>query len=162
VRAGHTGGVRRAVSLQRPGAAATLASGLSAPDVGEPLRGEYRTSTPDEPERVDRAYGSNAARLIAAKKAYDPGNIFTVFPDLVVTNEDVILSADGSKVAVRSVGRGTHVGEVLGIPATGKRAEFRAFDIHHLRDGVIVRTWHLEDFFGLARQLGAQVVPPQS
>ena len=56
---------------------------------------------------MDRAYGSNAARLIAAKKAYDPGNIFTVFPDLVVTNEDVIVSADGSKVAVRSVGRGT-------------------------------------------------------
>jgi predicted ester cyclase len=86
----------------------------------------------------------------------------TVFPDLVVTNEDVIVSADGSKVAVRSVGRGTQSGAALGIPATGKRAEFRAFDIHHLKDGVIVRTWHLEDFFGMAMQLGAQLVPPQS
>jgi FAD/FMN-containing dehydrogenase len=36
--------------------------------------------TADEPERVDHAYGSNAARLIAAKKAYDPGNIFTATP----------------------------------------------------------------------------------
>ena len=36
--------------------------------------------TPDEPERVDHAYGPNAARLIAAKKAYDPGNIFTATP----------------------------------------------------------------------------------
>ena len=85
-----------------------------------------------------------------------------VFPDFTVANEDIIVSADGSKVAVRSVSGGTHAGEVLGIPATGKRAEFRAFDIHHLRDGVIVRTWHLEDFFGLVRQLGAQVVPPPS
>ncbi len=86
----------------------------------------------------------------------------TVFPDLVVTNEDVIVSADGSKVAVRSASRGTQSGEMLGIPATGKRAEFRAFDIHHLKDGVIVRTWHLEDFFGLAMQLGAQIAAPQS
>lgn len=85
----------------------------------------------------------------------------TIFPDLVITNEDVIVSADGSKVAVRSVGRGTQSSEVLGIPATGKRAEFRAFDIHHLKDGVIVKSWHLEDFFGLVGQLGAQVVPPQ-
>jgi steroid delta-isomerase-like uncharacterized protein len=86
----------------------------------------------------------------------------TVFPDFTVVNEDFIVSADGSKVAVRSVSGGTHAGEMLGIPPTGKRAEFRAFDIHHLRDGVIVRTWHLEDFFGLVRQLGAQVVPPPS
>lgn len=86
----------------------------------------------------------------------------TIFPDLVVTNEDVIVSADGSKVAVRSVGRGTQSGAALGIPATGKRAEFRAFDIHHLKDGVIVKTWHLEDFFGLVSQLGAQFVPSQS
>jgi steroid delta-isomerase-like uncharacterized protein len=83
------------------------------------------------------------------------------FPDLVVANEDVIASADGSKVAVRSVSRGTQSGAVLGIPGTGKRAEFRAVDIHHLKDGVIVRTWHLEDFLGMAMQLGAQLVPPQ-
>ncbi len=74
-----------------------------------------------------------------------------VFPDLVVTNEDVIVSADGSKVVVRSVGGGTHSGELLGIPATGKRAEYRAVDIHQLKDGVTVRTWHLEDFLGVVR-----------
>jgi len=58
--------------------------------------------------------------------------------------------------------RAEEIERVLGIPATGKRAEFRAFDIHHLKGGVIVRTWHLEDFFGMLRQLGTQVVPPQS
>jgi predicted ester cyclase len=90
------------------------------------------------------------------------GWIRTVFPDFTVTNEDVIVSADGSKVAVRSVSGGTHTGEVLGIPPTGKKVEFRAFDIHQLAGGVIVRTWHLEDFLGLVMQLGAQVVPTQS
>jgi predicted ester cyclase len=90
------------------------------------------------------------------------GWIRTVFPDFTVTNEDVIVSADGSKVAVRSVSGGTHAGEILGIPPTGKRVEFRAFDIHHLVGGVIVRTWHLEDFLGLVMQLGAQIIPAQS
>ena len=86
----------------------------------------------------------------------------TVFPDFVATNEDIIVSADGRKVAVRSVSRGTHTGDLLGIPATGKKVEFWAFDIHHLEDGVIVKTWHLEDFLGVVRQLGAQVLPPQA
>lgn len=95
-------------------------------------------------------------------KAQGLGWIRTVFPDFTVINEDVIVSADGSKVAVRSVSGGTHAGEMLGIAPTGKRVEFRAFDIHQLKDGVIVRTWHLEDFLGLVMQLGAQVVPSQS
>jgi steroid delta-isomerase-like uncharacterized protein len=84
------------------------------------------------------------------------GWVRTVFPDFEATNEDIIVSADGSKVAVRSVSRGTHRGEVLGIPATGKKVEFRAFDIHHLKDGKIIATWHLEDFLGVLQQLSAQ------
>jgi FAD/FMN-containing dehydrogenase len=36
--------------------------------------------TADEPERVEHAYGPNAARLIAVKKAYDPDSIFTATP----------------------------------------------------------------------------------
>jgi FAD/FMN-containing dehydrogenase len=36
--------------------------------------------TIDEPDRVAHAYGGNAARLIAAKRAYDPGNAFTATP----------------------------------------------------------------------------------
>lgn len=36
--------------------------------------------TADEPGRVAQAYGLNAARLTAAKEAYDPGNVFTATP----------------------------------------------------------------------------------
>lgn len=75
-----------------------------------------------------------------------------VFAELSVMIEDVLVSGD--RVAVRSVSRGIHSGELLGVPATGRLIEFRASDVHRLNDGQIVQTWHLEDYFGIAMQLG--------
>jgi steroid delta-isomerase-like uncharacterized protein len=75
------------------------------------------------------------------------------FPDMTVVVEDVIV--EGDKVAVRSVARGTHSADLMGIPATGRPVEYRACDIHRVLDGRIVQSWHLEDFFGLLGQLGA-------
>ncbi|MEU8718639.1 ester cyclase [Streptomyces sp. NPDC048663] len=84
------------------------------------------------------------------------GWLRSVFPDLIIGHEDIVASADGTKVAVRSVSRGTHKGEILGVPTTGRTVQYRAFDFHHLKDGRIVQSWHLEDFFALLSQLGAQ------
>lgn len=78
-----------------------------------------------------------------------------VFPDLTITQEDIVVSGDGDRVAVRSVTRGTHSGEMFGVPATGRQVEFPAFDFHHLQGGRIVRSWHLEDNAGLLSQLSA-------
>ena len=78
-----------------------------------------------------------------------------VFTDLTVSIEDVVVSGD--LVAVRSVSRGTHTGELLGVPGTGRQVEIRAADFHRLAGGRIVRTWHLEDYFGVATQLGLKV-----
>ena len=75
-----------------------------------------------------------------------------VFTDLTVTIEDVVVSGD--LVAVRSVSRGVHTGELLGVPGTGRPVEIRAADFHRLDGGRIVQTWHLEDYFGVATQLG--------
>ena len=85
-----------------------------------------------------------------------------VFSDFTVTNEDLIVSADGTKVAVRSTNRGTHSGELFGIPATGRQVAFNVSDFHQLKDGLIVKSWHLEDFLGVVGQVGAQITPPQS
>ncbi|MGI5158913.1 ester cyclase [Microbispora sp. CA-102843] len=86
------------------------------------------------------------------KKSID--HLRGVFSGLTVTIEHVVESGD--MVAVRSVGRGLHVGELLGVEGTGREVEFRASDFHQVADGRIVRTWHLEDYFGIARQLGLQ------
>lgn len=75
-----------------------------------------------------------------------------VFPDITVTIEDVVVFGD--RAAVRTITRGTHSGEFLSVPATGKQIEYDAFDIHRLENGRIVQTWHLEDHFTAAAQIG--------
>jgi predicted ester cyclase len=80
------------------------------------------------------------------------------FPDLHVTNDDVIVCGD--KATVRSTINATHSGgDLLGIPPTGKPVQFMAIDIHRLENGQIVETWHIEDFLSVLFQLGAVIAP---
>jgi steroid delta-isomerase-like uncharacterized protein len=82
--------------------------------------------------------------------------------NLTISTEDLFVSADGSRVAVRSTSRATHAGEMFGIPATGKEVSFRAFDIHAIENGLIVRSWHLEDLMALVGQLREESAAPQA
>ena len=77
----------------------------------------------------------------------------TGFPDIHFEPEHRISTDD--KVLVRWSLKGTHEGEFLGIPPTGRVLEDRGNDIFHLRDGLITRIWINEDSLGLMRQLGA-------
>lgn len=74
-------------------------------------------------------------------------------PDYDVTHEDLVTG--GEKVAVRNTVSGTHQGAFMGYKPTGRRIEMRTMDIHEVRNGKIVTTWHLEDFAGLMAQLTA-------
>ena len=60
---------------------------------------------------------------------------------------------------MRSTIRGTHEGDLFGIPATGRPIEFMAIDIHRLENGQIVETWHIEDFLSVLFQLGVTFQP---
>jgi steroid delta-isomerase-like uncharacterized protein len=82
-----------------------------------------------------------------------------VFPDLTVTIEDLI--AGGDKVVVRFIGRGTHQGDLGGIPATGMKTEAGAIDIFHIVDGKIVEVWEISDRLGLMQQLGMELKPKE-
>lgn len=76
-----------------------------------------------------------------------------VAPDYHVTNDEIVIM--DNRVAVHSTVRGTHTSTFFGIPATGRQFVMRTCDFHHVEHGVIVYTWHLEDFFGLLQQFGA-------
>ncbi|WP_420367507.1 ester cyclase [Curtobacterium sp. L1-20] len=79
-------------------------------------------------------------------------------PDYDVEHQDVIVQGD--RVAVRNTVTGTHLGAFMGHEPTGKRIAMRTMDVHQVRDGRIVTTWHLEDFAGLLGQLAAPADAP--
>jgi predicted ester cyclase len=60
-------------------------------------------------------------------------------PDLVVTVEDVFESGD--RVAVRGVDRGTHAGELMGIPASGEKFAATWIEIFRIEGGKAVEGW---------------------
>jgi steroid delta-isomerase-like uncharacterized protein len=78
---------------------------------------------------------------------------FTAFPDLHINVEDVI--AEGDKVAARWTWSGTHKGELMGMPATGKRVSVNAMSIHRVAGGKLAEGWVVFDALGMLQQLGA-------
>jgi steroid delta-isomerase-like uncharacterized protein len=78
---------------------------------------------------------------------------FTAFPDLHAIIHDQV--ADEHKVVTRKTLRGTHQGELMGIPPTGKTVAIEVIDILAVRDGKITDHWNLVDQLGLLKQLGA-------
>jgi steroid delta-isomerase-like uncharacterized protein len=75
------------------------------------------------------------------------------FPDLVITLDDQF--AAGDRVVDRWTGHGTHEGELMGIPATGRPVTAGGISIHRIADGRIAETWNNYDAAGMLRQVGA-------
>src|SRR5207253_5332894 len=76
----------------------------------------------------------------------------TIFPDFKIVIEDTL--EDGSKVVVRSQITGTQRKAFVGLLAKGRSIDIQAIDIHELKDGKIIRTWHAEDWMTGLHQLG--------
>ena len=77
------------------------------------------------------------------------------FPDLHIAVDDLI--AEGDRVAARVTIAGTHQGEMLGIPPTGKQVEISSIDIIRFEDGKAAEHWGETDIMSMMQQLG--VVP---
>jgi predicted ester cyclase len=63
--------------------------------------------------------------------------------------------AEGDRVVCRERITGTHRGDYMGLPATGKRVEYNEIVIGRFADGRIVETWGVVDVLSLMKQLGA-------
>jgi steroid delta-isomerase-like uncharacterized protein len=92
----------------------------------------------------------------AAEKALRA--IFSAFLDLTVTTDHRII--DGASVASVITLEGTHIGDFLGIPPTGKRFSIPAVFFYQLENGKIVRERRIYDFTGLLIQIGVLKVKP--
>lgn len=75
------------------------------------------------------------------------------FPDAEVVIHE-LFEAPG-RVGVRAELTGTHSGEWFGVPPTGRRFTMALHEFHHVENGRLTHTWHLEDWLGWMRQVGA-------
>ncbi len=80
------------------------------------------------------------------------GGISKIIPDLVWEVQDI--HQDGDIVIVRSRATGTPTAPLFGVDGEGRSFDIMAIDIHTLEAGLLVRTYHVEDWAGAMRQLG--------
>jgi hypothetical protein len=78
------------------------------------------------------------------------------YPDLHVTVEDLI--EEGDKLVGRNLVTGTHRGEYMGIPPTGRRVSYEEIFIFRFVDGRIAE-WGVVDVLAQMRQLGVFHAP---
>ena len=82
--------------------------------------------------------------------------LVTAFPDMRMTVEDLI--EDGDKTVARVAVTGTHEGEFMGVPPTGRRVDVQLIDIMRFdHAGLVGEHWGVGDMLSLMQQLG--VVP---
>jgi predicted ester cyclase len=112
--------------------------------VGEDYQDHNPPPFPDLPSGIAGARQAFAYALAA-------------FSDVVHTVEDQL--AEGDLVVSRISAVGTHTGEFLGIPPTGRRVTMGGIAIHRIHDGRLVEHWAQVDALGLLQQLGAIPAP---
>lgn len=75
------------------------------------------------------------------------------FPDLRMDAQDVL--ASGDKAVARVMFTGTHQGEYMGMPATGKSVNVQLIDIVRFGDDGLAREhWGVFDALAMMQQLG--------
>jgi len=80
------------------------------------------------------------------------GHLFAGFPDDRVEIE--LITADGDLVSYRAREAGTHKGEFLNIPPTGKAATWTEIQFFRIANGKVVEHWVDVDIFSWFQQLG--------
>lgn len=63
-------------------------------------------------------------------------------------------SADGDLVTTYKTYHGTHLGDFLGVPATGRTVQFETVDAMRVRNGRIVEHWGVANLYAVLEQLG--------
>ena len=80
------------------------------------------------------------------------------FPDLVITVTDLLI--DGDRVVQLLDVAGTHAGEFLGLPPTGRRLQVVGAFIFTMKDNLIAHERRILDFTGVLVQVGVLKAKP--
>jgi steroid delta-isomerase-like uncharacterized protein len=81
----------------------------------------------------------------------------TAFPDLKMTVDDLVVA--GAKAVVSFTLTGTHEGDLMGIPATGRKARVSGMVLSRFEHGRIVEEWEVLDQLTMLQQLGVVSLP---
>ena len=101
--------------------------------------------------------GGSPAMSLAGHKQFSQ-MFYGAFPDLYHVVEETVADADA--VVARFTLRGTHTGDFMGIPATGKSVTINAMALFHIVNGKVVELHGQFDQVGMLQQLG--VMPAQA
>lgn len=80
------------------------------------------------------------------------GGFRAAFPDLHVAVDKLVVDDDNVSFAYTLTG--THKGEFLGIPPTGRKISARGMQISRFENGKLVERWGSSDQLGILQQLG--------
>lgn len=101
---------------------------------------------------------SNTKQLDSIEKMIEfADSIYVGVSDYDISLVDIIATED--KVALRAIFRGTHTGDVLGIPASGNKIKQSQILIFRFENGKIVEMWEDYDSLGMMTQLGMELNP---
>jgi len=139
-------------------------SALSAEEMRS-IENLYRAFTDKNPDLLDEACTPDwqDIPLLPGQRPGPEGlkNLIPIFlmafPDMKIVIHEIVGSA--GRAGVRASIVGTHNGELFGVPPTGKSVDVALHEFHHLKDGLITHTWHLEDWFGMLNKIGAWPPP---
>ena len=80
-----------------------------------------------------------------------------MFPDVTFINGDTIVKGD--KAVLMFTFKGTHTGDIEGIPATGNAVKGRSITIFRFENGKIAEGWQESNVLRLYQQLGFELKP---
>jgi steroid delta-isomerase-like uncharacterized protein len=111
--------------------------------VDELLAPDYVSHAPGDPEL---SRGPEDIKEIV--RAYH-----AAFPDLAFTVEKQV--AEGDLVVTRWIARGTHQGEFMGVPPSGRRIEVSGMSMDRISGSRIVEHWNNWEALEMMEQIGA-------
>jgi steroid delta-isomerase-like uncharacterized protein len=109
-------------------------------------------------EAADALFASNATMTPSNSPAGPAGmrevaqSMFAAFPDYHVEIDKIVANDD--KVAIRSIHTGTHQGDFMGMPASGKQASWTGMTAVRFENGKVVELFWEADLLGLMQQIG--------